>query len=192
MLEITKEIISSLKEKKISGESVFDGNVLHVRSDVIELPNGKTSCREVVGHNGAVCIVALKENGNIIMEYQYRYAVGEVMLEIPAGKLDSRDEDPLEAARRELREETGAIAGRMTYLGLYIPSPAILGERIHMYLAEELSFTDCDYDDDELMTLAEISLEEAAEMALAGQLPDGKTQAAILRVYLMKQREGQK
>ena len=192
MLEITKDIISALKEKKLSGESVFDGKILHVRNDVIELPNKKTATREVVGHNGAVCIVALKDNGNVIMEYQYRYAVGEVMLEIPAGKLDSREEDPRSAAIRELREETGAIAEKLTYLGQYIPSPAILEERIYMYLAEGLTFTECDYDEDEFMTLAEIPLEDAVEMALSGLLPDGKTQAALLRVYLAKEREGEK
>ena len=192
MLEITQEIISALKEKKVSGESVFEGNVLHVKKDVIELPNGSHSIREYALHKGAVCIVALKDNGNIIMEYQYRYAVGEVVLEIPAGKLDYREEDRLSAAKRELREETGAVAEKWTYLGEYIPSPAIMEERISMYLAEDLTFTECDYDEDEFMTLAEIPLEQAVEMVLAGLLPDGKTQTSLLRVYMLKQREGKK
>ena len=187
MLEITQEIVASLEEKMVSSTPVFDGRILHVRDDVISLPNGKSAPREVIGHNGAVCIVPLLPNGEIIMEYQYRYAVGEVMVEIPAGKLDSRQEDPLAAAKRELREETGAVAEKWTYLGQYIPSPAILEERIYMYLAEDISFTECDYDDDEFMTLTRVPLSYAVEKVMRGEIPDGKTQAALLRVHMMKQ-----
>lgn len=186
------KITSKLKEKPIEETSVFDGVVLHVKKDTVELPNGIRSTREIVRHNGAVCIVALKDNGNVILEYQYRYAVGEVMLEIPAGKLDTKEEDRLSAAKRELREETGAVAEKWTYLGEYIPSPAIMEERISMYLAESLTFTDCDYDEDEFMILTEMPLEEITQKILAGEIADGKTQAAILRVYMMKQTEGGK
>ena len=186
---MNEEITKKLKEKLVSESTVFEGNILHVKKDIIELPNGAHSTREHVRHKGAVCVVALKDDGNIILEYQYRYAVGEVVLEIPAGKLDSREEDHLSAAQRELREETGAVAERWTYLGEYIPSPAILEERIYMYLAEGLTFGECDYDEDEFMTLTEMPLEKAAQMVLDGSLPDGKTQAAVLRVYMMKNKE---
>ena len=192
MSEMDKNAVEGLYEATLESESIFEGKVLSVRRDKVKLIDGSTAMREVVGHNGAVCIVALKDNGNVILEYQYRYAVGERTLEIPAGKLDSPDEDPQSAARRELREETGAVAGKLTYLGQYLGAPAILGERVYMYLAEELSFSCCDYDEGEFMVLTEMPLCEAAKLAMEGKLTDGKTQAAILRVYLLKQKEFEK
>ena len=186
MLKITEDIIATTSEKRLESEKIYDGKVLNVRRDVIELPNGNKAPREVVEHNGAVCVVALLDSGEIIMEYQHRYAVDEITLEIPAGKLDSREEDPFSAAQRELREETGAIAKKWTYLGQYLPSPAILEERVHMYLAEDISFVECDYDEDEFMTLTRMPLSEAVDMIMDGTLTDGKTQAALLRVSVMK------
>ena len=122
------------KEKKISGETKFDGRIFRVELDSIELPNGKPAFREVVRHPGACCVVPLTDDGNVICVRQFRYPFSTETLEIPAGKLDKGDaEEPSGCARRELKEETGASADELIFLGEYWPSPAILDERIYMY-----------------------------------------------------------
>lgn len=170
-----------LEEKFVSREEIFDGKVLHVVCDTIELPNGKNATREICLHNGAVAVIPVLADGRVIMERQYRYAHGEVMLEIPAGKLDSPDEIPLEAARRELREETGALSGKMTYLGKIVASPALIGETIYLYLAEELTFGERELDEDEFLDVEYIPLSELKRMVMDGEIPDGKTQIAVLK-----------
>ena len=102
------EEFKNLQETKLTSQPIFDGDVLHIYKDTVRLPNGKTSTREYTVHHGAVCILPLLENGDVLLERQFRYAMGEVLTEIPAGKLDYIGEDPREAALRELREETGA------------------------------------------------------------------------------------
>jgi ADP-ribose pyrophosphatase len=186
------DIRKVVEEKMVSSELIFDGRVVHLYCDEVALPDGKTSVREYVKHIGAVCIVPVTDEGEIICVRQYRYAVGRTVLEIPAGKLDSKAEIPLEAAIRELREETGAVAKKITYMGEYFSSPAILDERIYMYLAEELSFGECQRDDDEFLTLERMPIEEIVDKILAGEVPDGKTQAAVLRAYLMKKKRTEK
>ena len=101
---------SNLQEIQVSSETIYDGNVLHVREDMVELPNKNLASRELIRHIGAVCIIPVTDDGKVIVERQFRYPVNRVILEIPAGKLDSADEDRLEAAKRELREETGMTA----------------------------------------------------------------------------------
>ena len=172
----------SFIEKTINSENVFSGKLLNVFNDGIELPDGNKASREYIKHVGAVCVVALTDDNKVIVERQYRYPMHEITLEIPAGKLDSKDEDPLEAAKRELREETGALADRMTYLGKFYPTPAYSDEVIHMYLAEGLSFGDQSLDDDEFLTIDLVPISELADRILQGDIPDGKTQAAILAV----------
>ena len=176
-----KNELTKFEEKQVSSELIFDGKVLHVCKDDIALPDGRPSMREYVKHVGAVCVVPVTREGEVICVKQYRYAIGSLMLEIPAGKLDSKDEDPLEAAKRELREETGAISRKMTYLGAFYSSPAILDEKIHMYLAEELEFGDTDFDEDEFIEIVRIPLAELVRMIQAGEVTDGKTQAAVMR-----------
>ncbi|MBQ7333176.1 MAG: NUDIX hydrolase, partial [Clostridia bacterium] len=132
--------MSNLTEKFLKREEIFNGRALHVVKDTVELPNGKEATREMCLHVGAVCVIPLMPDGRVIMERQYRYPHGRVFFEIPAGKLNFKEEDPLEAAKRELREETGASAKVYTPLGMLIPSPALISERIHMYLAEDLTF----------------------------------------------------
>ena len=182
--------LEALEEKKLSSASIFDGKVLHVRLDEIALPNGKEATREYCHHNGAVCVIPICDNGDVLCVRQFRYPFGEPLIEIPAGKLDSPDEDPDDAVRRELREETGAISSKITYLGQYYGSPAILDERIHMYMAEELSFGETDFDEDEFIEPLRIPLEALVQMVLEGEIRDGKTQIAALRAYMMlKQRQ---
>ena len=173
--------LASIEEKTISSKLIFDGKVIHLHVDDILLPNGNTSIREYCTHNGAVCVIPITSEGDVICVRQYRYAVGKPLLEIPAGKLDSIEENPDDAVRRELKEETGAVSDKITFLGVYYGSPAILSEKIYMYLAENLSFGDCDPDDDEFLEVIKIPLDELVEMVLNGEIEDGKTQSAVLR-----------
>ena len=132
--------MENLTEKQISREEIYNGIVLNVVRDEVLLPNGKRAVREFCRHLGAVAVIPILDDGRVIMERQYRYAHGRVFFEIPAGKLDSKDEIPLEAVKRELREETGATSGKLTYLGKFYTSPAILDETIHMYMAEVIDY----------------------------------------------------
>ena len=181
--------IDALREIPVASENIFDGTVLHVYRDDILLPDGKPAHREYIKHVGAVCVVPLTDKGEVICVRQYRYPFSDVLLEIPAGKLDSSDEDPDLAARRELREETGADCKSLTYLGKYYGSPALIGETIHMYLAEGLSFGELDLDEDEFLEVERIPLSELVREILDGNVPDGKTQAAVLRVAMIKKDE---
>lgn len=173
--------LSSIEEKTLSSKLIFDGKVIHLHVDDILLPNGATGIREYCTHNGAVCVIPITSDGDVICVRQYRYAIGKPLIEIPAGKLDSINENPDDAVRRELKEETGAISGNITFLGVYYGSPAILSEKIYMYLAENLSFGECDPDDDEFLEVIKIPLDKLVEMVLNGEIEDGKTQSAVLR-----------
>ena len=175
-----------LEEKTVSSRLIFDGKVVHLYKDTVRLPDGAESVREYVKHIGAVCILPLTDDGEVILERQYRYAVRQILTEIPAGKLDAPDEDPLEAAKRELREETGATAREMIPLGDFYGSPAILGERIRMFLAKGLTFGETEFDEDEFLEVFRLPLDEAEAAVLRGEIPDGKTQAAILRAAAMR------
>lgn len=176
---------SYFKETGISHEMIYDGKVLHVCKDKIRLPNGRESMREYCLHNGAVAVVALTDDNEVICVRQYRYAVGAVTTEIPAGKLDHKGESPIEAALRELREETGYRCKKITHIGDLLSSPAILTEVIHMYFAEGLIPGDTDPDDDEFLELVKIPLGELKRMIIDGEIRDAKTQAAVLKVAAM-------
>ena len=131
------EEFKNLQETKLTSQPIFDGDVLHIYKDTVRLPNGKTSTREYTVHHGAVCILPLLENGDVLLERQFRYAMGEVLTEIPAGKLDYIGEDPREAALRELREETGVEpAGRdgveFDHVGQFYSSEGMTDELAHI------------------------------------------------------------
>ena len=172
---------NELHERFVSGEQIYKGRLLDVRRDEILLPDGKPSAREYIRHVGAVCVVPLTDGGRVIVERQFRYPVGEVMTEIPAGKLDGREEDRLSAAKRELREETGYTADEWTFLGDYYPTPAYSDERISMYLARGLHSGDRKLDDDEFLNVLTVPLEDLVNDILGGRITDGKTQAAVLK-----------
>lgn len=178
----------NMEEKRTASKLIFDGRILHVYVDDILLPNGQPAFREYIKHVGAVCILPLTDEGDVILERQYRYPIGRVMTEIPAGKLDSAEEDPLEAALRELREETGIVPREMICLGEYYGCPALLRERIVMFLARGLSFGEDKLDPDEFLEVFRMPLDKAVEEVLAGHIADGKTQVAVLRAAMMKQR----
>lgn len=178
--------MSNLEEKQIKREEIFHGVALHVVKDEVLLPNGNTSVREISLHNGASAVIPVLPDGRVIMERQYRYAHRRVMLEIPAGKLDSADEPPLEAAMRELREETGATAEKLTFLGKIASAPALLDEVIYLYMAEDISFGDRELDDDEFLDLEFIPLDTLYGMVMNGEIEDAKTQIAILKAWQIK------
>ncbi|MBQ6420352.1 MAG: NUDIX hydrolase [Clostridia bacterium] len=178
----------NLIEKKTGSELIYKGKILDLYVDTVELPNGNTAIREHLRHKGAACVVPLTAEGEVLMVRQYRYPMAEVTLEVPAGKLDSVDEDPLSAAKRELREETGAEAKEILYLGKYYPTCAYSNEVIHMYLAKDLTFGSADPDDDEFLEPIRIPLDELKDMVMRGEIPDGKTQAAVLKAYLSEKK----
>ena len=180
-----------LIETCAASKSVFEGKILHVYVDDINLPNGEKGFREYIKHIGAVAVLPLSDDGNVICVRQYRYAVGEVTTEIPAGKLDAPDEDPREAALRELREETGCRCGKLTHLGAIYTSPAILDEKIDMYLAEDLTEGETDFDEDEFLSTVRIPLSDLVDDVMAGKIPDVKTQAAALRVWELLRRRAE-
>lgn len=172
---------SKLVERTVDSKEVFSGNMLHVFRDEIELPNGKAATREYVKHVGAVAVVPVTEDGNVVMEKQYRYPARRVVTEIPAGKLDSPDEDRLKAAKRELKEETGIEADEWEELGEYHPASAYCNEKIWMFIARGLHKGKQDLDEDEFLNVVEVPLEELVEQVLDGTIKDGKTQVALLK-----------
>lgn len=177
-----------LYEKTLSSRLVYDGGLLKVYYDTVELINGKTAWREVIRHPGAVVVVPIDNEGNIHLVRQYRYPYGKVVLEVPAGKLEY-GEEPFLAAQRELSEEIGAEAEHWVELGEMLPTPGFCDELQHVYLAEGLTFGDIHPDEDEFLEPVVMPLEEAVAMAVDGRLEDSKTVAAILRAYLKRKKD---
>ena len=179
--------MSELFEKQLTSEQVYKGKILDLYLDTVELPNGHTSTREYIKHVGAACVVPVDANGNVIVEKQFRYPFGAVLTEIPAGKLDSKQEPHLQAALRELKEETGYEADEMIYLGEYYPTCAYSDETIHMYLARGLGRGEQNLDDDEFVDVEAVPLETLIDRIMAGEIKDGKTQTTLLKAYLYLQ-----
>jgi ADP-ribose pyrophosphatase len=177
-----------LEEKVLERATLFEGVVFDVTRDRVALPDGSEGIRDVLRHKGAVCVLPLTEQGEVLLVRQFRHGFGGVTLEIPAGKLESSDTDPKSAVLRELKEETGAVPGRLLDLGVFYGSPAIVDEKIYMYLATDLTFGATSPDADEFIEIERVPLPTAVEWVLAGTIPDGKTQAAALRAYLMAER----
>lgn len=177
--------VKNLEEQGISSESLYRGVIIDVYRDTVRLPDGNEAFRELIRHNGAVCVVPLTDAGEVLCVRQYRYPFGRVTVEIPAGKLDSPDEDHREAALRELREETGASCEELVFIGDLYPSPAILDEVIHMYYARGLTMGETDPDDDEFIEPEPIPMAKLVDMIASGEICDAKTQAAVLKTALI-------
>ena len=175
------EIFENLTEVKTGSQEIFDGVILHVYKDTVELPNGNPATREVIRHVGAVGVIPVTDDGKVIVERQFRYPLNRVITEIPAGKLDSFTEDRLSAAKRELEEETGYTAKEWTDLGDYYPTPAYCDERITLYLARGLTLGQRHLDEDEFLNFEAVPLETLVEQVMDGTITDGKTQVAILK-----------
>lgn len=173
-----------LMEKRLSGETVFDGKIMHVRRDTVLLSDGTEAFREVVDHSGGVCVLALDDDDRVLLVRQFRYPHERVLREIPAGKLE-RGEDPFAAAQRELKEETGAVAGKWESLGEIYPTPAYCGEIIRMYLARELTFGASALDEGEFLEVERVDFDSIVKDVLAGEIRDAKTVAAVLKAKLL-------
>ena len=173
--------LHALRETQQSSETIFDGIILHVKRDTVSLPNGSPAIREVIRHIGAVCVIPVTEDNQVIVERQYRYPIDRVITEIPAGKLDSREEDRLSAIQRELREETGYTADEWIPLGDFHPAPAYSDEYISMYMARGLHAGDRHLDADEFLDVMTVPLQELVEDVMAGRISDAKTQTTVLK-----------
>lgn len=176
----------NLTEKQISTEYMFKGKIINLRRDKAELPNGVIASREVVEHPGGVCVAALTDNDELLLVRQFRYPYSKIILEIPAGKRDRPDEDPLKCGMRELKEETGAVADNYISLGKLYPTPGYCDEIIWMYAATGLSYGEQNPDGDEFLTVEKIPLDRVVEMIMSGKIKDAKTQTAVLKLKLLK------
>ncbi|WP_127135158.1 NUDIX domain-containing protein [Veillonella sp. 3913] len=167
-----------MREHKLSSEMKFDGKLIKVTYDVAEV-NGKEAWREVVHHPGASAVVAIDEDNRIIMEKQFRYALNDYLLEIPAGKLDA-GEDPLVCAKRELEEETGIIASEWISLGTIATSPGFCNEVIHLYVAKGLSKGEIHWDEDEYVEVERYRFDELLQRIKEEKIKDSKSLSALL------------
>ena len=167
-----------MQERKLSSEMKFDGKLIQVTYDIAEV-NGKEAWREVVHHPGASAVVAIDENNRIIMEKQFRYALNDYLLEIPAGKLD-KGEDPLVCAKRELEEETGIIASEWISLGTIATSPGFCNEVIHLYVAKGLSKGEIHWDEDEYVEVERYTFDELLQRIKEEKIKDSKSLSALL------------
>lgn len=177
----------NLRETPVEQEVKYEGRIIRLRVDKAQLPNGRIATREVVEHNGGVCIAALTEQRELLFVRQFRYPYQEVVLELPAGKID-KGEEPLACGKRELTEETGASAQQYRSLGRLYPSPGYCGEVIHLFLATGLSFGRMNPDEDEFLEVERIPLEKAVQMVLDNEVPDAKTQVAVLKTWALLQK----
>lgn len=178
--------MSVFEEKQIEREEIFNGVVLNVVKDKVLLPNGSTSYREFCLHKGGVAVLPLTDEKEVILVRQYRYAHQREFIEIPAGKLDKPGEIPLDAAIRELKEETGATAEKITFLGTVDTTPALINEKLYLYLAEGLNFGDSQPDEDEFLSTERIPFTKLIDMVMEGKIQDAKTQIAVLKTAKIK------
>lgn len=169
-----------LREKFLSAEDVYSGKIIRVQRWQVALPNGQTALREIVRHNGASAIVPVDDQGFVTLVRQHRVAIDQCTWEIPAGKLDSPQEDPFAAAKRELEEETGLQAAHWRELTRVFTTPGFCNEKIAIYLATGLSQHPAHPDADEFLGLKKMPLAEAVERCMAGEFQDGKTVIGLL------------
>lgn len=180
-----------LIETKLDSTPHFHGVIVDVRTDTVLLPNGQTAGREVVTHPGGVAILPITDDGQAILVRQFRYCVGQALLEVPAGKLEP-GEDPRPAALRELEEEVGVIPDKLEYLGGLYVSPGISTEIIHLYLATGLKQGRRHPDEDEFLNVETMPFADLLELVIKGEVPDAKTAALVMKAQLLREREGMK
>ena len=172
-----------LTETSLSSESVFDGDLLHVRRDTVRLPDGQTSAREWIEHPGAAAVVPVDDEGRVVLVRQFRFPPRREFWEVPAGKLDAGGASPLEQAQRELAEEVQLAAQRWTPLGSTYPGIGYSDEIIHLFLAEGLIEASEESDDDEFVEPFRMPLAEAVAMARRGEIEDAKSCVALLLAH---------
>ena len=173
-----------LTEKRLSRKEIFQGHIVNVHIDTVELPNGAEATREVVDHPGGVAVLALDGENNVLTVTQYRYPFGTTLVELPAGKLDHPGEDTAAAGLRELKEETGAVPGRYELLGKILPTPGCYGEILYLYLAQDLHMEEQHLDEDEFLNVERVPFDEMVRRCMEGEIQDAKTVAAVLMAKL--------
>jgi ADP-ribose pyrophosphatase len=173
-----------LREEKIAGERVYEGRILDLDVDRVRLPSGTEAAREVVRHRGAAVMLPVLDSGEVVFVRQFRYPMGEVLMELPAGKLD-RGEPPERCARRELEEETGWRAGRVDDLGWFYTTPGFTDEVLHAFFMSELeAAADAEQDPDEAIDVVTLGVDDALAACGDGRIRDGKTIAVLFLARL--------
>ena len=175
-----------LTEHTVESKTIFEGKIVKLTLDQARLPNGTLASREVVYHPGGVAVLALDEDNTVTLVRQYRYPIGQELVELPAGKLDhGAEEDRLLGAKRELSEETGLEAEEWTYLGYTLASPGFCNEALHMYLARGLSRSQQHPDEDEFLDVITMPFAQLVEQVMDGTITDAKTVATTLKVKVL-------
>ncbi len=180
LLEVRNVKDEELREEVISRQQIFDGRIMDVQKWTVRLPNGGEAFREIVLHKGASAVVPVDGEGNTYLVRQYRTPIDRILTEIPAGKLDYIGEDRLEAAKRELKEETGFSAENWTHLTDMVTTPGFTNELISVYLARGLTKGQTHMDEDEFIDLVKLPLDEAVEMVKRGEITDGKSIVGLM------------
>lgn len=170
------------EERTLDSKLEYCGKVLKVEKDIVSLSNGSKGFREIIRHPGGVVILAMKDEDTILMVKQFRYAIKKTMLELPAGKLEP-GENPDEACKRELKEETGYCAKNWKNLGYIYTTPGICDEKLHLYLATDLEFCGQTPDEDEIIEFSECKLYDIINLIMSGEITDSKTICAITRAF---------
>lgn len=177
-----------LLEKRLERTEVFSGKAVNFRADSVLLPDGKTATREFLDHPGAVAVLPVAGNGDIILVRQFRYPVGETTLEVPAGKLHGETDEPLERAKAELREETGYTASAFRFLLSFWPTPAFSNEVLHIFAASGLKAGKASPDEDEFIRAVRVPFGRTAALIRSGAIKDAKTIIALQTYALNKHR----
>jgi ADP-ribose pyrophosphatase len=183
-LELKGLYYMKLTEKTLSSDRKFEGKVINLRVDTVELEDGSTATREIVEHPGGVCVISIDDDQNVLMVKQFRAPFGTVLLEVPAGKLNY-GEDHFLCGKREFLEETGYTAEKYTYLGVIYPTVGFLTEVLHLYLAEDLTKAEQNLDEDEFLTVESYKLDDLVRMVMANEIKDAKT---IISILMLSQR----
>ncbi|APH06995.1 NUDIX hydrolase [Bacillus weihaiensis] len=182
--------MSELKETTLNSKEIFKGRIIDVYLEEVELPNGKTSTREIVKHPGAVAIIALTKDNKIVLVEQFRKPLERTLVEIPAGKVE-KGEDPETTAKRELEEETGYTCEKLEPLISFYTSPGFADELVHLFIARDLVKLSeaAELDEDEFVEVMEVTMEEAQKLVESKRIYDAKTAFAVQYLQLLERRE---
>ncbi|MBB6216649.1 ADP-ribose pyrophosphatase [Anaerosolibacter carboniphilus] len=173
----------TLRENTINSKRIYEGRIISLRVDTVELPDKKYSTREIIEHPGAAVVVPITDEGKIIMVKQFRKPVEDFLIEVPAGKLD-KGEEPLLCAHRELKEETGYSSGNMQHLFTFFSSPGFANETMHLFIARDLTVGEAIPDEDEYIEIESYELNQLIHMIFNGQIKDAKS---IIAIFAVKQ-----
>lgn len=173
------------EEKTVESKKIYNGKIINVRVDTVEMPEGKTAERDIVEHPGGVGVVAVTDDRKVIMVKQFRKPIEKAIYEIPAGKMDKDGEDPEKCGRRELEEETGYRCKELKYLGYMYPSPGFTDEITHIYLADKLFKGETHPDDDEFIDVEYFDFEEIKKKIMNNEINDAKTVFGILKAAIV-------